>query len=410
MNEKTNKIFNIVLSLVFAIVFWVYVDDIQGNTITETYSNVPVEFVGATDTLPSRGLLLANGEDTTVTLVLRGPRSVISGLFKDEIHLQADLTGISNVGSYPITYKLIPPDDVSRNDITIERASVSAITVTVVKMFEKTVPVSAQVVGEVANGFIYMAEKLVVEPSELILRGREEVVDHVTSARVVVDLTNASSTVKTQFEYQLLDAAGNVLDSEGIDVSDKRVEVTAPLYMTKTLDLVVKLNEFPGSMSENVDLEINPKTIEVAGEPASLESKDEILLGEMDLNSFLSDTELMLDIKLPAECVNLSGVTAAEVTIDFKGLDTKTFPVTNITAIGLGEGQRFSRLTNSVDVLLRGPKDELEQLTGEEIRIVVDLTSFVSNGTYSVPAIVYVDGYQNVGAVGAYSVACKITN
>jgi len=410
MSEKANKALYMALSLLFAIVFWLYVDNVQGNTITETFNDIPVEFLGEDDTLPSRNLVVVGGNEITVDLELSGPRTVITGLRSSDIGLQVDLTGVTAVGTYPLTPKLVLPSNISRNDVVIDKSSASTISVVVEQMFEKTVPVDIRVTGAVADGYIYMAEKLAADPSAITLTGREEEVDQVTSALIVLDLTDANATVNKEFDYALLDGSGNVVDSSNIKVSDKRVVVTAPLYITKTLDLIINVKESPGSMSENADIKINPKTIEVAGEAASLENKDSILLGELDLSSFLSDTEVELDVSLPAGCINLSGFSSVSVSVDFRGLDTRTFSVSNISAIGLGSGQRFSRVTNSIDVLVRGAAKDLELLTGEEIRIVVDLTDFVSNGTYSVPAIVLVDGFDEVGAVGSYSVACKITS
>ena len=65
-------------------------------------------------------------------------------------------------------------------------------------------------------------------------------------------------------------------------------------------------------------------------------------------------------------------------------------------------------MTSSVDVVIRGPADEVAQVTAEDIRVVVDLEEYTSDGTYYVPAIVFVDGFDNVGAIGSCSVACKI--
>lgn len=410
MSEKANKALYMALSLLFAIVFWLYVDNVQGNTITEKFNDIPVEFLGADDTLPSRNLVVVGGSEITVDLELSGPRTVITGLRSSDIGLQVDLTGVTAVGTYPLTPKLVLPSHISRNDVVLDKSSASTISVVVEQMFEKTVPVDVRVTGAVADGCIYMAEKLSADPSSITLTGREEEVDQVTSALIVLDLTDANTTVSKEFDYALLDGSGNVVDSSDIKVSDKRVMVTAPLYITKTLDLVVNVKEGPGSMSEHANIKIDPNKIEVAGEAASLENKDSILLGELDLSSFLSDTEVDLDVSLPAGCINLSGFSSVSASIDFIGLETRTFAVSNISAIGLGTGQRFSRVTNSIDVLVRGSAEDLELLTGEEIRIVVDLTEFVSSGTYSVPAIVLVDGFEEVGAVGSYSVACKITS
>lgn len=409
MSEKPNKALYIVLSLLIAILFWFFVDNEQGNTITTEFKNVTVEFIGATDTLPSRGLMLVEDGDITVDLVLRGPRADISNLTSRDISLQVSLTDIGSVGTYQREYTLLLPDNVSRSGISIDRASRSSVTVSIAELFEKTVPVSVNVVGEVAEGYIYMAKGLVAQPSVLTLSGREEDVDEVESARIVVDLSGASSTVEKDFDYELLDGDGNVVENGNIRVSDKRVEIIAPVYVTKELDLTVKWKESAGSMLENVDWSLEPKAILVAGEEASLENKLDIVLREIDLNTILSDTELNLDISLPAGCENLSGFNTAALSIRFKNLETKTFSVTNISAVGLSEGQRFSRLTNSVDVLVRGPAEDLEQLTAEDIRIVVDLADY-ENGTFSVDALVLVDGYDDVGAVGTYSVACKITS
>ena len=88
MSEKTNKIIYAVLSLLLAFVFWMYVDDAQGNTIRETFNDVPIDFIGAEDTLPSRGLMLASGGDSTLDLTISGPRSVISNMKRGDLRAQ----------------------------------------------------------------------------------------------------------------------------------------------------------------------------------------------------------------------------------------------------------------------------------------------------------------------------------
>lgn len=409
MSERANKALYIALSLLIAVVFWLYVDDVQGSAITETYYRVPIEFIGAEDTLPSRGLMLSEGEDITIDLKLSGPRILISGLDKDDIRIQVNLSNISAVGTYTLNYQLLYPDDVDSTKITRDWASRTMVTVEVVELYTKMIPVEVSATGEVAENYIYMAERLVLDPVTLTVSGREEDVDQVASARINLDLTGVSSSISRKFDYDLLDADGNVVEVEGIRVSDNQVQVDAPIYLIKTLDLTVKFKESPGSMLEDVEWKLEQNTIEVAGDAASLENKEDILLGEIDLASLLSDTEMVLDISLPAGTVNISGFTTTTLTISFSDdLATKALSVSNISAVGLSEGQSFDRLTNSVEVVLRGPADILDQVTAEDVRIVVDLEEYTSNGTYSVPAQVLVDGYDNVGAVGSCSVACKI--
>ena len=409
MSEKANKVLYIALSLLIAIVFWLYVDDVQGSKISETYYRIPIEFIGAEDTLPNRGLMLTEGEDITIDLKLSGPRILISGLDKSDIRIQVDLTNISAVGTYTLNYEILFPDSVDRSRISREYASRSMVTVKIEELYTKTVPVEVSVSGEVADGYIYMAERLVLDPANLVVSGREKDVEKVAAARIKLDLTGATSSISRKFDYELLDAEGNVIEAEGIRLSDNQIQVDAPVYLVKTLNLTVKFKESPGSNLEDVDWKLEQNTVEVAGEAASLENKEDILLGEIDLSSLLSDTEMVLDISLPAGTVNLSGYTTTTLTITFSdNLATKALSVSNISAVGLSEGQSFDRLTSSVEVMLRGPADEVEQVTAEDVRVVVDLEEYTSNGTYSVPAMVFVDGYDNVGAIGSCSVACKI--
>ena len=412
MSDKTNKLLYIGLSLLIAVIFWFFVDSEQGHNTTQTYYNIPVEFIGETDTLPSRGLMLTTGADATVDLELRGPRTVISDLSREDITLQVDLPSITATGTFSMTYDLLLPDEIPRSSVTTERASRSTITVTIEELFEKTVPVKVSVAGEVADGYIYMAERMIAEPSELTLSGREEDVDQVVSAQVMLDLSGATSSVNQEFDYILLDGQGNEVSGENITVSSRRIEISAPVYLVKTLELTVDFTESPGSALEDLqDWYLGVTSIEVAGEAANLEGVDDILLATVDLSTLLSDTEMPLEITIPAGCVNISGITSTTLTILFKDtLETRAFTVSNISAIGLSQTQNFSRMTNSVEVLLRGDAQELEQVTADDIRIVVDLTPYEDNGTYSVPAVVLVDGHSNVGAVGTYSVACRITS
>lgn len=408
MSEKANKILYIVLSLLLAVVFWLFVDAAQENTITREFAGIPVEFIGAEDTLPSRGLMLAGGEDATVTVKLRGPRLVISNLRTKDLRAEVNLTDINAVGPYSKTYQVITPDNVNDGDITVERKTPGTLTVRVTTLYAKEVPVDVNVVGGVSDPYLYTAEAIVSEPAALTLSGLQDSVDEVASARVTVDITGADGTIQQDYEYELLDSEGNVIEDPDVRVSDQRVNVTVPVYMMKELPLVIKYKEAPGSRKANTECTLEPNTITVAGDPLSLAAIDEIVLGELDLSAYYTDYDDDLDIKLPAGCENVSGYKTTHLTVKYKGLETRGFTVTNISPIGLSESQRFDRVTTAVDVLLRGPAEDLAQVTEEDVRIVVDLREVATDGTVHSGAIVYVDGYSEVGAVGTYTVTGKI--
>ena len=413
MSERGNKILYVVLSLLLAIVFWLYVDNEQGNTTSVRFTGIPIDFIGADDTLPNRNLMLTSGSDATIDLRISGPRSMVSGLDKSDIRVQVDLSAINAAGQYTRSCSIYYPDTVDSSRINVDYRSRTAVTVQVSPLYSKTVPVTVVTTNnEVADGYIYMADRLSADPSSLTLRGREERVAPIASARVVIDLTGASSTVQQEYEYELLDSEGNVVAVDGdIRISERRIAVTAPIYMIKELPLTVKFKQSPGSMETDARWELSEETITVAGEPASLEGVEELSLGEVDLSQLLSNTEeQVLEIPLPAGCVNQSGYSTTTLTVRFRNLATRNLTVSNFIPVGLAEGQVFDRVTRSLDVTLRGPAEELEEVTEEDVRIMVDLTEYGS-GTVSVPVKILVDGHENlVGAIGSYTVTCKISS
>ena len=128
MNEKVNKVLYIALSLLLAVLFWLFVDNEQGSRTSETFYRVPIEFVGAEDVLPSRGLMLVQDEDVTIALELSGPRLLITSLKKEDIRVQVNLTGITAVGTYPCSFDVLFPDEVDSSKISREWASRSTVT------------------------------------------------------------------------------------------------------------------------------------------------------------------------------------------------------------------------------------------------------------------------------------------
>lgn len=408
MSEKGNKILYMVLSLLLAVVFWMYVDDVLENTIKRDFTNVPIDFIGAEDTLPSRGLMLASGEDVTLDLTVSGPRSVVSGLRSGDIRGQVNLTTINSVGPATLRCEIVTPETVNDSDINIERRSRTTVRVEITSLYSQEIPVKVSAIGSVQEPYVYVADGLVRDPEVLTISGLQDNVDQVASARVVVDISEATSTIQQDYAYELLDKDGNVLENPEVRASESKINVTVPIHMTKELPLTVKYKESPGSTLENANCHLDPETITISGDPLSLENLEEINLGEIDLSAYLDDQEIDLDIKMPAGCENISGYKTTKLTINYHGLETRSFTVTNISPAGLSASQRFDPITAAVEVVLRGPARDLEQVTEEDVRIVVDLREITSDGTITPTATVLVDGYSEVGAVGTYTVTGKI--
>ena len=111
--------------------------------------------------------------------------------------------------------------------------------------------------------------------------------------------------------------------------------------------------------------------------------------------------EVSVEIKLPDNLKNRSGVTEAKVTVTLRGLMTKTLTLTRdqIEKIQVPEGMRADILTQMLDVTFRGPASQLETLTAEDVTATVDFTG-AKAGTYTLPLSFTINGTDRVGAYG----------
>ena len=72
---------------------------LEGQQVTLKVKNVPVEFSGEDTTLADRGLMLLSGYDTTVDLVIKGPRNELRKLDRSKIRIVANTSNIKEAGS-----------------------------------------------------------------------------------------------------------------------------------------------------------------------------------------------------------------------------------------------------------------------------------------------------------------------
>ncbi len=181
-----------------------------------------------------------------------------------------------------------------------------------------------------------------------------------------------------------------------------------PVLMNKTLPLSVSLVGGAGATEDNCVVEIEPKSIQVAGDTTVLQKLNQIVVATVDLSSFATTYETTVTIPLDNDVRNLSGVTEATVRISIRGLETQKLTVTNITTSGTNRHVEVT--TTSLEVTVRAPSDTISQITADNVRVVVDLSNYkATSGTVAVPAKVYIDGFSNAGAIGEYVVNVHFT-
>lgn len=406
--EKTNKRgLYIALSILIAIVLWIYVGYINNNEGTYTIRNVPVVFTGE-DVLAERGLMITEGADQTINLAVRTTWSTLLKLSPSTMSVSVDVSGIENPGSYSTGYRINYPLGVSNNAVSTTGATAQNIEYTVARRTQRTVEVKGVFNGDVADGF--QQGEFSFAPATIQLEGEEDAVNQVDYALVTLNRDEPlSETFTGDMPFQLIGFDGTELDLKHLNLETdvSTVQVTLPVVKLKEVELKVELIPGGGATEDNASVEIEPKTITISGSEEDLATKDEIVLGEVDLSQVFSQNTYTFDIPLEAGLNNVSGITQAKVTVKITGLATRTLEVDNIQFINYPEDCIPEKVTLSCQVQIRGEQEAVDAVIPSQLRIVADLSN-AGRGNQTVDAKVYLDGTSDVGVVGDYKIVVNV--
>ena len=394
-----SKTFYIVISCIASVILWMYVASYENTTQSVTLTGLEVKYIGGEDILQDRNLLVTDKDMQDVTLTLLVKRSLVSQLTKDTVHVSVDLRDIRNSGEFDKIYT-ITYDNVDEEDVIVTRRVPEYMKVNIERMdVNPEVVVKGVFDGTVADG--YMREPIVYSPETIEVSGPESVISRIAYAKVVIDRENLTRTVSGVVEFTLVDKDGQVVESSEITTSVDEIEYMIPIVKVKDVGLTVNLLSGGGATEDNAVVRIEPSTITLSGDAELLNSINQLQLGTIDLASFAQSTTETFAIVLPNGVNNLSGEKEATVTVSIKGLETKRVITTNITFINVSEGYRPRAITQYKEVTIRGPKEIIDLIDKNNIRIVGDLTDIGNAvGRYSVPTTVEILGYREAGVIG----------
>lgn len=404
--HKNKKALQIALSVLVAVAVWFYVGEERTVSVTTSVHDLPVEFSGEDTTLADKNLMLLSGYDTTVDLTLKGPRKVLWMLDKDEIRIVADTSTIQDTGVQTLTYQVVYPDNIKRSEIQVASASIYAITVTVGELYTKEVPVYCDVTGKTADG--YVAETLLLDPTVLVLRAQRDDLLNVSYAKVSLDLSGAKDTVIQTVEYQLYDYNDIPITNDNIRAGTKLIQVTVPVKTMKDVPLLINFVEAVGSTMAQVDYSIDPETVRLKGDKAALNNIDSIVLDTIYLQDLAEYQTLTYEITVPEGLEIVGEKRQVTVTIVVSGVSERRVSSSNFVCAHVPQGFVADVVTESLNVTVRGLSSEVSALTGDNLQITADLSGITGSGSFTVPAVVKVNGYSNVGIKGNYQVIVNV--
>lgn len=397
---QKHKVLYFLLALAISIGLWVYAVTVIHPNDTVRITDVRVRIVGSSE-LDSNNLMLTEGEDKTVNVVIAGRRSDLKELNSTSLDVIADVSNIDSPGVYDVSWKLDPPSTVASGDISLVSTSSNKITVKVCEKKERPeIPIEVEYEGTLPDG--YVLDPAVLSTETLSVAGPAEEVEKIDHAVISVNLYNATETVTDDMQYQLVDQNGVELAlSKYVSVSEPTVRVSVPISCYKQISLKVSLIDGGGATTDNAIYTIEPSTIAVSGSKEALENLNEVVIKEIDLAQYYEEQTWTVTPELPAGVTNRAADTSVKINLTFSGLTIKKFTIKCSDIERLDDEKNLDFGEQNVVIIVRGTADAISALDEDDIIVTADMKKDYDPTTKTVKLTIQLPADSKAGVVGA---------
>lgn len=399
----------LIVSLVAAIAVWALISfgpgNIQERTVTVTQT------IDLTGTIAGYNDLRVIGEDTfTVSVTVKGARSVIFNLGADDISISPYLSDIQGVGTSQVA---LSATKVKAGDYSIVSVSPSRITLNCDYWVSKNVPLttdvssisvkdeSTQQIGDLR------INSQVVNNGTVQLEGPQTVVSRVESIIAKTDETAViDKTARFKAVLNAFDADGKAVDISDCEVAGADVgntlEITVPVWVQKKVELTYRLLNKPEGLSEKGLVKLEPSTVTLVGEADVLETAAETVanLGTINFDQLTPDqADMTLTLNVPGDVRVVEGnsvsVKLAIANYTKKTLSYTVNSVKDVKVINQPAGQLSLSGTIS-NIVLYGSKASLNRIAATDLVVTVDASGGTGTGSVRYAVRITVPKYKDV--------------
>ena len=409
--KKNQKVFQLILAIVVAMVLWLYVINVENPTGTARLGDLPIQLQGE-EVLTENGLMVTDLSKDTVTIRLSGKKKTLMKISRKNVTLTLDVSSVTGPGDWTLTSRLNDPANVNTDNVTISHYDDLKVTVTVKPQTTKTIPVRGEFMGSEAEG--YRTGRVTVSPDTLTLTGPEDTLGKISYALAQVEEEELSSTLTVQSPFILMTEEGLPADVANVTTDVSAVEVTVPVRKVAQVPLTVDLIDGGGATGDDVTCIITPETVTLVAEQEDEELPAYISLGEIDLSDVFDGASYYLPIKIPADAEGWNAPEYASVRLTMQGLTSLQVPVetARIDLENIPAGYTPELVSDYLYVWARGPAESLAGLVQEDISVTADLSGCATDGSLQrIPVSIALtgEGQEAAGILGShYRIALRL--
>ena len=227
-------------AVLLAIVAWLAVANISDYQTTRQISNIPVTQING-DVLDELDQVYDVVSGDTVDIIVKGRRSVVGTLDKDDFTAIADLSTMSITDTVSISVE-------AKSNTVQSEINITCVDNTMKLNLEEKVtqqfPIKVVTTGSTKNG--YAVSGTSSTPNIVKVEGPKSAVEKITEIRASVDVDKKYSSFETESELHIYDAYGEEITNDKITLDVASAKVSVEIYATKSVPIEVNLRGTPG--------------------------------------------------------------------------------------------------------------------------------------------------------------------
>ncbi len=412
-NEKRKNLIAKILCALIAVIMWFYVVSTDTTLTTQVFPDIEVTMQGLEHIENELGLSVVGEGHYTVNLTLSGKKTELGKLSSDgkDISAYVDLSGITKAGNYELSVKYILP-----SGITVSKTSSKTLNIYIDKTTSLGIPIVLGTPQYSMNSKFELGEPVIKigdkEVTEAIVTGPAEElakIDHLTSS---ISLGSVSGTTTATGKLTPVLKSGITKISSYVKIPTTDITVIYPVYAKKKVKLTYS-SKYGYLNDTNISVKIEPSEIQLKGDPAVLNTLNELVVTEIDEKKLAENNSTTVTITVPdtlSSSVELADTeNTATVTVTNKNTSVHSVIIPNDKIkVKNPNSLKYSIKEDSITVKLRGSPDGLKKASADtELKATVDL-SYLDSGAGQVTSPVVLELPSGVWELGEYSVTVTV--
>lgn len=348
-----------IISLLSAMVLWMYVMAIVDPEETKLFENIPVTITNKNE-LNERDLVIYPEQDLTTNIYVTGKLSNLKKVTKDDINVYGQINNPLE-GNNEIYLKVSTSQRVNydfKNPVMI---------VTLEKIISEDKSIKVDITGSGKNN----VDNIMLQDNidKVSVSGPRSLVNKVKRVVGTVKVSGESNNFSQSIKLEPVDANGKVV--EGVELEKDSVNVNIILLAQKTVPIILKLSD---NSESGVNYTMSQNTVTIKGKKDIVDSINDIETQPVKLSEILPGTSKDIYLQVPSGITIETKYITINKNSEENTLEEYTYTAKDIEIRNNTENIDKSKIKipNSINVSIEYLQSE-GSINKDDIKLYIDL-------------------------------------